>query len=65
MEYSHWVLRKSNAKSMDIDIENEFAFASRRQKSLKSSKKSDGYGGCFPSRSFIIIRFSIQSIGTI
>jgi hypothetical protein len=25
MEYSHWVLRKSNAKSMDIDMETNFA----------------------------------------
>jgi hypothetical protein len=46
---------KSNAKSMDIDMERIcFCFNRIQGKSLKSSKKSDGYGGCF-SRSFIII----------
>jgi hypothetical protein len=49
---------KSNAKSMDIDMETNLLCFNRirRQKSLKNSKKSDGYGGCFSfSLSFIII----------
>jgi hypothetical protein len=36
MEYSHWVLRKSNAKSMDIDMEtNLLSFQSKMKKELK------------------------------
>jgi hypothetical protein len=51
MEYSHWVLRKSNAKSMDIDMEFAFLLQSYTEaKSLKKVVKSDGYGGCFPSQ---------------
>jgi hypothetical protein len=48
---------KSNAKSMDIDMEtNLLCFNRTEAKEFESSKKSDGYGGCFPrSLSFIII----------
>jgi hypothetical protein len=52
MEYSHWVLRKSNAKSMDIDMETNLLLLQSytEAKEFESSKKSDGYGGCFPSQ---------------
>jgi hypothetical protein len=60
MEYSHWVLRKSNAKSMDIDMEtNLLSFQSKKKKEFKKRWIWD----VFPSASVLLLfRFSIQSM---
>jgi hypothetical protein len=49
MEHNHWVLRKSNAKNMDIDMERTL-LQSYTGKEFEKQQKSDGYGGCFPSQ---------------
>jgi hypothetical protein len=68
MEYSHWVLRKSNAKSMDIDMETNllllqsYTEAKEFEKAVK--KAMDMVDVSFRSP-LLLFRFSIQSIGTI
>jgi hypothetical protein len=56
MEYSHWVLRKSNAKSMDIDMEtNLLLLQSYGKRVWKAVKKAMDMVDVFPQPSFIII----------
>jgi hypothetical protein len=63
--YNHWVLRKSNAKNVDIDI-IYFCFKRIQAKSLKSSKKAMDMVDVFRTTSVLLLfRFSIQSGGTI
>jgi hypothetical protein len=68
MEYSHWVLRKSNAKSMDIDMETNLLLLqsyTEAKEFEKAVKKRIWWMFSFAASVLLLFRFSIQSIGTI